>query len=324
VDATAASAYAGQQNWQATQVAYAGEAKRQANAASIVSGTTEAAGAAQQAAGGLMGSFGQKFGSMLGTAQKAAPKSEAEQTAEELALGPEIAGRVLGARPLWNDANAQQRVNVVGRWVASQTTRSDLPWTFGIIEDPEVNAFAAPGGYILVTHGLYELLSSDSELAAVLGHEISHCVERDQYNVIQKQNLATMGKDAVSGKVVTDGSAAQNYARDYGEQHGAARNPRAWRRCTRRIRDSTCASIASIIAATPASNRISFARKSARAPSGLTESRRTLLDERLERFFRVGVRHHLRVPISLDADVRFEIHLFRVEEVALHRRERMR
>src|SRR5262249_39411980 len=57
--------------------------------------------------------------------------------------------------------------------------------------------------------------------AAVLGHEISHCVERDQYNVIQKQNLATMGKDALSGNVVTDGSVAQNYAREYGEQHGA-------------------------------------------------------------------------------------------------------
>jgi len=165
--------------------------------------------------------LGQKFGSLLGTAQKAAPKPEQEQLAEELALGPEIAGRVLGARPLWSDADAQQRVNVVGRWVASQTSRPELPWTFGVIDTPEVNAFAAPGGYILVTRGLYELLSSDSELAAVLGHEISHCVQRDHYNVIRKQELATLGKETVAGKIDTGGGAAATFARDYVEKNGA-------------------------------------------------------------------------------------------------------
>ena len=116
--------------------------------------------------------------------------------AEELALGPEIAGRILGARPLWNDPAAQRRVNLVGRWVASQTSRPDLPWTFGVIDTPEVNAFAAPGGYILITRGLYELLSTDSELAAALGHEISHCVQRDHYNVIHKQEMADAGQGA--------------------------------------------------------------------------------------------------------------------------------
>ena len=213
-DEAAGSAYAGEHGWQATQVAFAPEAKP---AKGVSAG--EAAGAVQ-AAGGLLG-LGQKFGSLLGTAQKAAPKPEHEQLAEELALGPEIAGRVLGARPLWSDADAQQRVNVVGRWVASQTSRPDLPWTFGVIDTPEVNAFAAPGGYILVTRGLYELLSSDSELAAVLGHEISHCVQRDHYNVIRKQELATLGKETVSGKIDTGGGAAETFARNYVEQHGA-------------------------------------------------------------------------------------------------------
>ena len=169
VDPPTAVAYAGEHHWQATQVAYDGEFKPKKDKGS----TAEAAGAAEQASG-MMGSLGQKVGSFLGTAKKAAPKAESEQAAEELALGPEIAGRVLGARPLWNDDDAQQRVNVVGRWVASQTTRPDLPWAFGVIDTPEVNAFAAPGGYVLVTRGLYELLATDSEVAAVLGHEISH------------------------------------------------------------------------------------------------------------------------------------------------------
>src|SRR3546814_10064513 len=70
-------------------------------------------------------------------------KSEDEMSAEEAALAPEIAGRILGAAPLWDDAAAQQRVNIIGRWIASHTTRPELPWTFGVIDSPEINAFAA-------------------------------------------------------------------------------------------------------------------------------------------------------------------------------------
>jgi len=216
VDPPTAAAYAGEHHWQATQVAYDGEFKPKNDKGS----TAEAAGAAEQASG-MMGSLGQKVGSFLGTAKKAAPKAESEQAAEELALGPEIAGRVLGARPLWNDAAAQQRVNAVGRWVASQTTRPDLPWAFGVIDTPEVNAFAAPGGYILVTRGLYELLATDSEVAAVLGHEISHCVQRDHYNVIRKQELTALGKETVASKVQTGSGTAEVYARQYVEENGA-------------------------------------------------------------------------------------------------------
>src|SRR3546814_4112810 len=95
--------------------------------------------------------------------------------------------------PLWPDAQAQRRVNLIGRWMASQTTRPDLPWTFGVIDSPEINAFAAPGGYVMVTRGMYELLANDAEVAAVLGHEISHVVQRDHYNVIHKQQVTRSG-----------------------------------------------------------------------------------------------------------------------------------
>ena len=229
----AASSHAATQGWQATKVAYSGEAKPQKK--SGVSSSDGSGGGALSAAKGMFGSISSGISSALGTAEKAEkamPKSEAEQSAEELALGPQIAGRALGARPLWNDAAAQQRVNVIGRWVASQTSRPDLPWTFGIIDTPEINAFAAPGGYILVTRGLYEILSSDGEVAAVLGHEISHCVQRDHYNVIRKQELATAGKDLGMGEVreasaqtqaaqSQAGNAALNFALQYVEKHGA-------------------------------------------------------------------------------------------------------
>ena len=216
-DAAAATAYAGDHGWQATKVAWDGEAKQKSGG----KGAKSSSGSALKDLGGMMGSLGQKMSSALGTAEKVAPKSEDEQAAEELALGPQIAGRVLGARPLWNDAAAQERVNVIGRWVASQTSRPDLPWAFGVIDTSEVNAFAAPGGYVLVTRGLYELLSSDSEVAAVLGHEISHCVERDHYEVIRKQELTAMGKDAAIAEANVGTGAAEIYAKQYVEKHGA-------------------------------------------------------------------------------------------------------
>ena len=223
VDASTAAAYAAEQGWQATHVAYAGEAKASKKSGKSPSEPAASKTEIAKSVGGLLGSLGVNVGTKLDTAAKAVPKSENELAAEEIALGPEISGRILGARPLWDDATAQQRVNLVGRWVASQTSRPELPWTFGVIDTPEVNAFAAPGGFILVTRGLYQLLSSDSEVAAVLGHEISHCVQRDHYNVIHKQELATAGKDeAMRNVTVGNDSVAGGYARRYAEKNGAA------------------------------------------------------------------------------------------------------
>ena len=213
-----AASHAAAQGWQATPVAFAGESSR---------GKGSSVDAAQistvQSASNMLGSVGRSLGSVLGGVAKAMPKSEQELAAEELALGPQIAGRILGARPLLADEVAQRRVSAVGRWVASQTSRPDLPWTFGVLDSDEVNAFAAPGGYVLITRGLYELLSSDEELAAVLGHEISHCVARDHYRVIRKQQLATAGKDTVKRELaLSAGSPAEVFAANYAEQHGAS------------------------------------------------------------------------------------------------------
>ena len=162
------------------------------------------------------------LGSMLHVGEKAIPKSEQELSDEELALGPLIAGRVLGARPLWQNAGAQRRVNVIGRWVASQTSRPDLPWTFGVIDSPEYNAFAAPGGYILVTRGLYQLVGNDQELAGVLAHEITHVVQRDHYEVIRKQQTMSGARELISSRVHTGGGLAGSLARDYVEKNGAS------------------------------------------------------------------------------------------------------
>ena len=216
----AAAQAARSKGWSETRVAYASEFQPKKSDGRVH--TTQAEkrntfGAAR----GFLSSLGGIGGSVLGAAGKVIPKSEQEITDEERALGPEIAGRILGAAPLWKDDGAQRRVNLIGRWEASQTSRPDLPWTFGIIDTSEINAFAAPGGYILVTRGLYQLLSDDEEVAAVLAHEISHVVQRDHYEVIRKQELQSAGKDIAMSQVGGGGNLATSMARDYVAKHGA-------------------------------------------------------------------------------------------------------
>lgn len=223
VSPATAAAQARTQGLQDTQVAYATEYQPPAKKG----GATQA----QKRGGlslarGLLSTLGVGTGtvgdSAMNVADAATGKSDEEQTAEELALGPEIAGRVLGAAKLVRDDAAQQRVNRIGRWMASHTSRPDLPWSFGVIDSQEINAFAAPGGYILVTRGMYDLLANDAEVAAVLGHEISHVVQRDHYNVIRKQETTSAVEEAASNQISVGGGIAGQMAKDYVRKHGAA------------------------------------------------------------------------------------------------------
>ena len=133
------------------------------------------------------------LGRIFGAGKDLATAAGGLEEKDEIAVGREIAGRTLGAAPLVADAELQAYVNRVGRWVASQTERPDLPWHFGVIDSPAINAFAAPGGYVLVTRGLYEILDSEAQLAGVLGHEIGHIVKRHHVTVMQKSAVVSAG-----------------------------------------------------------------------------------------------------------------------------------
>ena len=117
---------------------------------------------------------------------------------EEIAIGRDVAARLLGAAPLVDDARLQRYVNHVGRWLASQTERPDLPWQFGVLQAPEVNAFAVPGGTVFITRGLLARMASEAELAGVLAHEIMHVVRKHHLKAIQKGALAGLGSQAAS------------------------------------------------------------------------------------------------------------------------------
>ena len=104
---------------------------------------------------------------------------------EEIKLGGDLAGIILGVAPLLDDPAKQRYVNSLGRWLALHSDRPDLPWKFGIIDTADVNAFSMPGGYVLITRGMYERMRSEAELAGVLAHEIAHVGNRDHLAALQ-------------------------------------------------------------------------------------------------------------------------------------------
>ncbi|HSS29254.1 MAG TPA: M48 family metalloprotease [Usitatibacter sp.] len=128
---------------------------------------------------------------------------------EEIALGDALSASILGASPLHPDANLQRYVNRVGKWLAMHSGRPDLPWSFAVIDTDTINAFAMPGGDILVSSGLVKRLNSESELAGVLGHEIAHVVKKHQLQAIQSSargNLfASIGKDVAADRIGRSG-----------------------------------------------------------------------------------------------------------------------
>ena len=148
------------------------------------------------------------FGRILDLGKKAVEVGQKVQEAtkeytveEEIALGEGITTGFLGAIRLHPDERLQRYVNRVGRWLASQTERADLPWTFGVIDTEIINAFAMPGGTVVVSHGLVKRLGSEPELAGVLANEIAHVLKKHQLSAIQSDagwSAAATGAKAVA------------------------------------------------------------------------------------------------------------------------------
>jgi predicted Zn-dependent protease len=139
---------------------------------------------------------------MVGKVQKAVDSQRELTLTEEVTLGEGIASNILGAAPLWNDARAQRYVGQVGQWLAAQTERPDLKWHFAVLDDADVNAFAAPGGYIFITRAMLQGLHSEAELAGVLAHEIAHVLKRHHLQAIKlsagRAALADLGTAVVA------------------------------------------------------------------------------------------------------------------------------
>ena len=106
---------------------------------------------------------------------------------EEWQLGNQLASDISKQMRLVNDPEALAYLNEVGRRIVSQSDFGQLPWNFHIVDDPEVNAFAIPGGHVYVNRGLIAAADQASEFAGVLAHEISHGIARHSTEQISKQ-----------------------------------------------------------------------------------------------------------------------------------------
>ena len=112
---------------------------------------------------------------------------------EEIAMGREADGPITESFGLYESEALQALVTNLGNEMASRSERPALPWSFKLVDDPMVNAFALPGGFIFITRGIMAALNSEAELAGVIGHEIGHVTARHSASQMSRQQFQQIG-----------------------------------------------------------------------------------------------------------------------------------
>ncbi len=116
----------------------------------------------------------------------------------EIAAGKKGHEQVLSEYSVVKDAKLQAYVNQVGQRLAAQSHRANLKWTFTVLDSPEINAFALPGGYVYITRGILAYMESEADMAGVIGHEIGHVTARHGAQRATRQQNAGLGVLAAS------------------------------------------------------------------------------------------------------------------------------
>jgi len=114
---------------------------------------------------------------------------------KEVEIGRGIAATVAGRYPIVWDEALTTYVSLVGLAVAGEAPRPDIIYRFGVLETPDVNAFAAPGGYVFITRGALGIMESEAELAGVLAHEVAHVNRRHVIEGIRKADFMREVRD---------------------------------------------------------------------------------------------------------------------------------
>ncbi len=112
---------------------------------------------------------------------------------QEIQIGQEADQDIVASLGLVEDEEWQRYLQNLGDRMARESERPTLPWTFRVVDDPIVNAFALPGGYIYITRGILAHFNSEAELAGVLGHEIGHVTARHGVSRVSWAQLAQVG-----------------------------------------------------------------------------------------------------------------------------------
>ncbi len=149
-----------------------------------------------------MDDFSKAFSLAEKHADKLGKATEEFTPEQEYYLGRAVAAQIIQKYPATKDDKANTYLNQVGQALA---LCSKQPYTYGgyhflLLDSGEVNAFAAPDGLIFVTKGMLGLISGESELAAVLAHEIAHVQNKDAVRAIAASRLTEaailLGRDA--------------------------------------------------------------------------------------------------------------------------------
>ena len=119
-----------------------------------------------------------------------------ERYRAEVEIGRNMAGRLLQYYGTSGDEDLIYYVNQVGNYVASFSPDQNRRYMFGILDSDIVNAYACPGGYILITLGTLKMIQNEAELAMILGHEIAHIAKGHMFNTLQSMSAKEREKAA--------------------------------------------------------------------------------------------------------------------------------
>ncbi len=122
----------------------------------------------------------------------------------EVEVGRNMAGRLLAYYGVIDDKNVVGYVNQVGNYVASYSDYPDRKYMFAILKHESINAFACPGGYILVTMGAIRAVENEAELSAILGHEVAHVGKKHMFDTLRKmkeKELEALAKSRNDGSL---------------------------------------------------------------------------------------------------------------------------
>ncbi len=112
---------------------------------------------------------------------------------QEIQMGQQADSQVIQSIGLYPDPALQSYIGDLGKKLAANSERPTLPWTFRVVDDPAVNAFAIPGGFVYVTRGLLTHVTNEAQLATVVGHEIGHVTARHTAHQMSREQLANIG-----------------------------------------------------------------------------------------------------------------------------------
>ncbi len=112
---------------------------------------------------------------------------------QEISLGEQTDKEIKLQYGIYEDKALENYVSQVGMSLVPHTHRPHLPYHFAILDTPVINAFAVPGGYIYVTRGILALITSEAELATVLGHELGHVNARHSVRRLSKMLIVQLG-----------------------------------------------------------------------------------------------------------------------------------